>query len=192
MKKREEMTPEEIQEFMRREEEELNALIGKAKIPMTLPVEEEADGEDEIVSFDPVTGEAVQVESTILTREVEPELKQGPGDYVKAMKPTEVIEVKQALGVFEESLIRKAANELSLEYKEKIWAVQGHIEEMRGFLDNDELETAFELSDEWMRKSRMLNNVGSGIKEMDELSPLLQDLVKKKTQGYAEELMKLL
>lgn len=191
MKRREEMTPEEIQEFMRKEQEELDKLIGKVPLqPPTVVEEEQVD--DEVVTFDPVTGEAFEVESTILTREVEPEIEQGPGVYVQAMKPTEVIEVKQALGVFEESLIRKAANELSLEYKEKIWAVQGHIDEMRGFLDNDELETAFELSDEWMRKSRMLNNIGAGIKELDELSPLLQELVKKKVQEYAEELMKLL
>lgn len=191
MKRREEMTPEEIQEFMRKEQEELDKLIGKVPLqPPTVVEEEQVD--DEVVTFDPVTGEAFEVESTILTREVEPEIEQGPGVYVQAMKPTEVIEVKPALGLFEESLLRKAANELSLEYKEKIWAVQGHIDEMRGFLDNDELETAFELSDEWMRKSRMLNNVGSGVKEMEELSPLLQDLVKKKTQGYVEELMKLL
>lgn len=191
MKRREEMTPEEIQEFMRKEQEELDKLIGKVPLqPPTVVEEEQVD--DEVVTFDPVTGEAFEVESTILTREVEPEIEQGPGVYVQAMKPEEVIEVKPALGLFEESLLRKAANELSLEYKEKIWAVQGHIDEMRGFLDNDELETAFELSDEWMRKSRMLNNVGSGIKEMEELSPLLQDLVKKKTQGYVEELMKLL
>lgn len=191
MKRREEMTPEEIQEFMRKEQEELDKLIGKVPLqPPTLVEEEQVD--DEVVTFDPETGEAFEVESTILTREVEPEIKQGPGVYVQAMKQEEVIEVKPALGLFEESLLRKAANELSLEYKEKIWAVQGHIDEMRGFLDNDELETAFELSDEWMRKSRMLNNVGSGVKEMEELSPLLQDLVKKKTQGYVEELMKLL
>jgi len=67
---RETMTPEQIKEFLQEEEEELARLVKAAPIQEASIGEEEQE-DDSVVQFNPETGEAVEVESTIVTREVE-------------------------------------------------------------------------------------------------------------------------
>lgn len=192
MKKREEMTPEEIQEFMRREQEELDKMLGKAQtVPAPALAEEEQ--EEEVLSFDPATGQAVQVESTIITRET-PKKTIVNDSHIQVKGKVKLEGARfEKLSVFEEALQRKAANELYVKYRDLVWEMETKIDDdMRKFLSEDERNQMMETLDKWLHDCRQLKNVGSGVKDVKDLKEVHQELVREKMKEYANELLDIL
>lgn len=192
MKRREEMTPEEIQEFMRREQEELDKMLGKAQtIPAPALAKEEQ--EEEVLSFDPATGQAVQVESTIITRK-EPKKTVVNESRIQVKGKVKLEEKKvEGLNIFEEALQRKAANELYVKYRDLTWEMEAKIDDdMRKFLSEDERNQMMDILDKWIHDCRQLKNVASGVKGIEDLKEVHQVLLKEKMKEYATELLDIL
>lgn len=70
MEARASMTAEEIKAVMKKEEAELERIVKAAPI-MESSIAEEEKEDDSIVNFNPETNEAIEVESTVVTRESE-------------------------------------------------------------------------------------------------------------------------
>lgn len=186
MKKREEMTPEEIQEFMRREQEELDKLIGKAPLQPATPVQEE-DESDEVVTFDPVSGEAFEVESTILTRE-----KPSENIIVEGEVMYESYAINKEPDVFNSQLLRKAAEEIFSELKTTLWDIQETAEKLRGMYLHETHDELIDKTEEMMMEARLLKSFSAGLKEFNEMTKIQQEQVERRAKAYTEELLKLL
>lgn len=191
MKKREEMTPEEIQEFMRREQEELDKMLGKAQA-VAAPALAEEEQEEEVVSFDPATGQAVQVESTIITRET-PKKTVVNDSHIEVKGKVKLEGTKiENLSIFEEALKRKAANHLFLKYRNLAWDIGDKMEDMRKFLTEEEVDVFINMVDGWVNDCKEIKNVAVGVKEIKDLKKVHQDLLKDKMKEYANELLDIL
>lgn len=107
MEVRAKMTPEEIMAVVQEEEEEMERLVKGAQI-LEPSIAHEEQEDDSIVQFNPETGEAVEVESTIVTRETE-----GPSESVKRKGMVTIVEQEEAdFSYFDMRLIHKAIGKM--------------------------------------------------------------------------------
>jgi len=143
MEVRAKMTPEEIMAVVQEEEAEMERLVKGAQI-LEPSIAQEEQEDDSIVQFNPETGEAVEVESTIVTREVEEGFKR------KAMV-TITDENGEDFGYFDTVLIIKAIKKM----------LQVRLEEERKTHD---FKHAY--GTHWMEKRRFkLNEIEKDLRE---------------------------
>jgi len=159
---RETMTKEEMKAFMEQEEKQLERLV------KTAPIQEASFGEEEedaVVKFNPETGEAVEVESTLLVRQEEEKEVVG----VESPKERKIVskgmltltEPMSSIGIVDRIVLMKAAYRIIRRLSQKIEELYDMKFKSEGFKEVEESLT--EAIKALERKKTSIRNIASRI-----------------------------